>query len=152
MADPLSISASVVALVTAVNAARKGLAKLLALHKAPGELTLVLNEITEVQRIISAYRGIVDSSETCENEGRLSGVENVRKSISDCKDAVLALEHFVHYKLLLDIALDNRGNLKPSKRTWLLRSKELLSLQQDLTERRKQMMEALILFQAQQQS
>ena len=65
MAEPLSMTASILAVVGAAEKTGKGLEKLRALHNAPDELEYVLNEVSLHYHLLALIKLIYARLATC---------------------------------------------------------------------------------------
>ncbi|KAF1951669.1 hypothetical protein CC80DRAFT_553045 [Byssothecium circinans] len=95
MAEPLSITASILAVLGAAEKTGKGLERLRTLHNAPDELQYVLNEISDMRIVLRSVQKALTAVTECEAEdikgliqsGKLS---RIRERLRDRRDSLVA--------------------------------------------------------------
>ena len=127
MGDPLSIVASAIALGGAVGAAKKTLDKAKTLFKANDELLALINEVTNIQMIVS---GISDQVQQRQDRNSLSqhAITTLRSLLDQIKTEVLELDKLIHYRLINEHK--QNGEVKVEKITWA-REQTNISLHRD---------------------
>jgi hypothetical protein len=102
--DPLSVTASIVALIGLAGQISIGLQQIYSLHKGPEQLLSVLNELSELRAVLSILEDIlVQSKLDVENQGR-AGVTERYQAVSSqlegqmqrAKDLMTKLEELIH--------------------------------------------------------
>ena len=127
MGDPLSIVASAIALGGAVGAAKKTLDKAKTLFKANDELLALINEVTNIQMIVS---GISDQVQQRQDRDSLSqhAITTLRSLLDQIKTEILELDKLIHYRLINEHK--QNGEVKAEKITWA-REQTNISLHRD---------------------
>lgn len=132
--DPLSITASVIAVLQAVNGTGKGIGKLISLRNAPAELQALSNEIEAFRSLLvivhSSIRHIKGSAayEDCS--------EPLCYLLREAERAVLDLQCTVEYQLRNGVEVDRDSRPKVSHATWLKSSKKIQQLRDKIRDAR----------------
>ena len=111
--DPLSVAASIVGILGAAGEAAKGLAKLRAFLHAPGELSSLINEVSDLQAILSQ----VGSFSNRLKEERFRGpVVALKSHLTRANTQLNALNGLINSELL-KIRRDRTTRL--SRKAWI---------------------------------
>ena len=116
MADPLSITASVIAVVGAVDSVNKTLVRIKNLVNAPRNLLALMNEVSDLALVLNDVESFVRQTA----ERRQSHEDKLRHMellINRAKNRLLELEHLIHYRLLKPDSTPNKIRL--SRREWV---------------------------------
>ena len=123
MADPLSLVASIIAVVGAAGTISKTLSKAKLLRKAPESLLALNNEITDLSIVLRTVEEHVSSISL---EGRAPSqdvLQQISNLINQAKDRLLQLDQLIHYQFLKSGTLD--CDYKIFRIQWL-RAKEII--------------------------
>ena len=116
MADPLSIIASIIAVVGAAEGVTKTLAQLKSIRNAPDELLALINEVSDLKVILSDVQMYV-----VHNTQRLrifqAELQNLSTLIDRAKTKLLDLDRLIQYRLMKPESTSNQ--IKTSRREWL---------------------------------
>ena len=121
MADPLSLAASVIAVIGAASTISKTLSKVKLLRKAPTSLLALNNEITDltiilrtVEKHLSSVLSSVDLEQSTPSQDVLQQITSL---VDRAKDHLLQLDQLIHYQLLESGTLD--GDYKVFRIRWI---------------------------------
>ena len=132
--DPLSITASAIAVLQAVSGTGKGISKLMTLRNAPLELQALYNEIEALRSLLV----IVQSS--IRQVQQSDAYEDLREPLchllTRTKAAVLDLETTVEYELRHGVEMDKNGLPRVSRTAWLRKSSKLEKLRAKIQDTR----------------
>ena len=138
--DPLSITASIIAIVGAGGKVVKGLDRLVGLRHAPDVLLALNNEVTEVHLIVEDVQNVLmqqkDVVDTVPPPSVLRALENAQASS-------LRLERLIAYDLTT-IDGDN-GGVRLDKSAWLHAEKQVQNIKVDLRANKADLSAALSL-------
>ena len=112
MADPLSITASIIAVLGAAEGVSKTLAKIKSLRQAPNEILALINEISDLRIILGEVERYV-----IRDTNRISLPEQLQTMstlIDRAKEPLLELDQLIQYRLLK--ASSRSAELKVSRR------------------------------------
>ena len=124
--DPLSVTASVLAIFGAARQVTKGLAKVRTLHHAPAELSSLINEVSDLQAILSQVASFSNQLE----EERLRGpVVALKSHLSRALDQLHALNNLINAELL-KVRAD--GTTKTNRVAWLRLKSDVELMQREL--------------------
>jgi hypothetical protein len=115
--DPLSITASSIAILGTITGTSKGISKLVSLRDAPIELQALYNEVEAFRSllvIIQSSLRHVQGSEAYEEYGQA-----LCNLLTEAKQAVLELECTIEYQLRRGVEVDQNGLPKVSRMTWM---------------------------------
>jgi light-regulated signal transduction histidine kinase (bacteriophytochrome) len=111
--DPLSVTASILAIVGAATQVTKGLAKVRALHYAPAELSALINEVSDLRAILSQVATFGNQLE----EERLRGpVVALRSHLTRARAQLRAVDNLINTELF-KVKAD--GTAKISRTAWI---------------------------------
>ena len=133
MADPLSVAASIIAVVSAVDTAYKTLAKVRSLRNAQNEILALNNEVADLRVTFSYLDSYIHSHP--EKSAQLHPqLLSLSTTLDRAKAQVLALETLLHDRFI------KRGppgsKLKVSGLRWLRAKETVENLQKNLRDRR----------------
>ncbi|KAL9067376.1 MAG: hypothetical protein Q9157_006830 [Trypethelium eluteriae] len=126
--DPLSVSASIVALVGAATTAVKIIKKL---HDAPSEVCGLLEEISDLQAVLAGLHTVVTNLSA---EDRSPTTRLLTQSLSDlldrAKSKIVKIGGIIHG--ILDRPAAENGKAKVSRVSWLMEKSNVRALQEDI--------------------
>ena len=132
--DPLSITASSIAVLGAVTSTSKGIGKLVSLRTAAVELQALSNEAEAFRSLLvivqSSLRHI-QGSDIYQEHG-----EALCNLLSNAKEAALELQCKIEYELKRGVEIDQNGLPKVSRTAWLRSSGEIEKLRQRINNAR----------------
>ena len=141
MADPLSITASILTLLSAAGAVGKFLEKVIALKHAPDVLLALNNDIVDLRHVtqnvddlLQEPCGIIDSRPH----------SHLRDSLERTKRTLSSLEHLVSYKLTAFGS--NNGRLRLDRSVWLRAEPKIEELRKQIRADKDDLCLALALF------
>ena len=114
MADPLSITASIIAVVGAAEGIGKTFAKIRNVRHAPGEVLALMNEVSDLKIILenveryfvrNASRGL-----------HIEQLQTLSALVDRAKEYMLELDQLIHYRLLK--AHSTTAEFKVSRYEW----------------------------------
>ena len=129
MADPLSITASIIAVVGAAEGVTKTLAKIKSIRNAPDELLALINEVSDLKIILRDLQNYVNQNmhrpQISQEE-----LENISILINRAKDKLLELDKLIQYKLVKPESITDQ--IKVSRREWLRAKSTIEKFRQSL--------------------
>ena len=132
--DPLSITASAIAVLQGISGTGKGISKLMTLRNAPLELQALYNEIEALRSLLV----IVQSS--IRQVQQSNAYEDLREPLchllTRTKEAVLDLETTIEYELRHGVDMDRNGLPKVSRTAWLRQSAKTEKLRTNIRDTR----------------
>ena len=115
MADPLSITASIIAVIGAAEGASRTLAKIRSLRNAPDELFGLMNEVSDLRIILTSLQIYVTQN--------LQGPQILHEELSHIsmlanrgKGKLLEIDQLIQYRLVKPESVT--AQIKVSKREW----------------------------------
>ncbi|KAG4431012.1 hypothetical protein IFR05_013502 [Cadophora sp. M221] len=132
--DPLSISASIVALIGAATTVVRGLDRLQALRHAPAELKVLLNEVGDLQVVLTSVKESLESLRGLGTQIPQDALRNLPDMIDRATKTIEDLHNFVSGDLLKGDLNPASGVLKVSRRTWLGKDKKLAAFRGSIKE------------------
>jgi hypothetical protein len=124
--DPLSVTASVLAILGAAGQVTKGLAKIRSIHNAPAELSGLINEVSDLRAIISQ---VATFSNRLEDEGLRGPVVALKSHLSRARDQLYALDNLINVELLKVRA---SGSVRLSRKAWIRLKPDIELMQLEL--------------------
>ena len=99
MADPLSITASIIAVLGAAEGVSKTLAKIKSLRHAPNEILALINEVSDLRIILGEVERYIirDASRPSPSNEQLQTMSTL---VEKAKQSLLELDQLVQYRLL----------------------------------------------------
>ncbi|KAI9699636.1 MAG: hypothetical protein M1836_002670 [Candelina mexicana] len=128
--DPLSITASVIAVVTLTAKVTKALRKLRGLREADDLLLALINEITTLRTSARQIEAVLSDHRDSLSAEQLACSEQLERLLGAAKAKLEELDIVIHYQLLR--AADNNGNEKLSRAAWFRHRNHVQRLQQEL--------------------
>ena len=145
--DPLSLTASIIAVVGVGGQVAKGIAKLAGIRGSP-ELVLALsNEISDLQFVVLAIQDVFDKQPTREvpfpgqQAGKINVDTSIINSLKQANDLVVDLEVF--YKRLKVSSTGAAGTITFDKLLWAREQRRLNRMRDDFKSIRIRLMTAL---------
>ena len=118
MADPLSITASIISIIGAADTVRRTLNKVKTLKNAPADVLALHAEISDLTVVLDDVNFyIADISETEEASTISRRLQCLAKLLDRAKTYVLDLDSILHYQLVRNGSLDE--GFKVSRVEWL---------------------------------
>lgn len=140
--DPLSVTASIVAVVGAASSVGRTLSKLASLRGAPNTIQALNNEIEDLrlilQEIDTLLRRDIDSSGPSLHQSLSSALQRA-------KDKLLELEVILEYQVM---TVDDHGNAAVNRFGWARQQTTIQRIQEDLRSIRLDLIAALGLLNA----
>lgn len=124
--DPLSITASVIAILGAAGEVTKGLAKVQALYHAPAELSGLMNEVSDLRAVISQ---ISTFSNQLEEESFRGPVVTLKNHLNKAMGQLRTLDNLINAELF-KVRAD--GTIKMSRTAWIRLKADVQRMQRDL--------------------
>ena len=112
--DPISLTASIIAVLGAGGAIAKGMRKIRRLESAPGVLLQLNNEVTDITLLIDLIYDLVRKGTPCPSSSAKQ-LEFVCATLSRAKDAVLQLEKLIAYTL----TKETHSGAEVDRSTWI---------------------------------
>lgn len=135
--DPLSISASIIALAQAVGAVAKGVRALRSIKNAPTEFCALCNEVAALQAAME--QGRLTSEFMVKNESLFHGAasEQMRSALVSIENTVSEVEKFVFRVSLKDHASNPTAKIRKS--TWYRERSNMATLREKARLAREQL-------------
>ncbi|KAL9121160.1 MAG: hypothetical protein Q9187_002285 [Circinaria calcarea] len=99
MADPLSITASIVAVVGAAGGITKTLAKIKNIRNAPDELLALINEVSDLRLILNDLQHYI-TQDTQRQQILQEELQHISILVGRAKDKLLQLDELIQYRLV----------------------------------------------------
>ena len=115
MADPLSITASIIAVISAAEGVGKTLAKIKDIRKAPNEVIALINEVSDLRIILGDFEGYI-AQNTERPQILQSQLDHMSVLLQRAKDRLLELDQLVEYRLLTPGSRSDQ--IQVSRREW----------------------------------
>ncbi|MCJ1280905.1 hypothetical protein MMC26_000222, partial [Xylographa opegraphella] len=123
--DPLAFTASLIAVIGLVGKTVTAIAKIRAMLQSKDELSALINEITDLQAILTTIAHI--SQEEDHNDQHLGPKKALASHVQRAKDKILELQELIAYRLL-----GADGSVKAVRLAWLREKHVVLRLQSEL--------------------
>lgn len=145
--DPLSVTASILAVIGAGSTVSKGLKKIISAGRLPILLQLN-NEVTDLQVVVQGVHDLLQqlSQINRDDEGFLSARAGLVSALGHVKETLLALESLIAYQLTTIHSRD--GRTRVDRISWLQVEKKVRSIKDDIRTNRVRLSTALSLFAA----
>lgn len=130
--DPLSLTASIIAVVGAGSTIGKGLKKAVAARHMPDVVLALNNEISDLRYIVHDLDDLLRQHDQVahENRGPLPGNASLSSALEHVKQTLLALESLVAYELT---TVDStNGRIKIDWSSWLRAEPKVQKLKDDI--------------------
>ena len=129
MADPLSITASIIAVVGAAEGVTKTLSKIKNMRHAPDELLALINEVSDLRIILSDIHSyIVENTERPQIP--YERLQHVTIFVNRAKEKLLQLDELIQYRLTKPESVTDQ--IKISRREWARAKTTIERFQQNL--------------------
>ena len=128
--DPLSITASVVAVVTVTAKLTNSLCKLRGHREADGLVHALMNEVTTLRAISTRIEAVACRYPGSLSSERLNCLEQLQQVLDAAKVKLEELDNIIHYGLIRPP--DDGGIEKLSRRAWLHHKTDVQRIQQEL--------------------
>ena len=129
MADPLSITASIIAVVGAAEGVTKTLAKIKSIRNAPDELLPLINEVSDLKIILSDMQNYITQN-TQKPQISQQELRNISTLINRAKEKLLELDQLIQYRLVKPESISDQ--IKVSRREWLRAKSTIEKFRQSL--------------------
>ena len=120
MADPLSITASIIAVIGAAEGVTKTLAKIRNIRNAPQELLSLINEVSDLRIIFGDVQKYLQNAQRSQSMPRRSThqeeLHHMSILINRAKDKLLELDKLIQYRLTKPESIAD--HVKVSRREW----------------------------------
>ena len=130
MADPLSITASIIAILGAAEGVTKAITSFKHIQNAPTKLLALLNEVADLTVVLRSVQTFVRD----QNSQNLSIPRDQLKQLSNivdrAKDEILRLENLIEYSLVKPNSTPE--SIQISSQEWLKAKPKILKFQQSL--------------------
>ena len=139
MADPLSITASIIAVVATAKGIGKALGKIKNLSNAPDELLALINEVSDLTVVLDDAESLL----TRNIDGPLlsRAIQHLGTLLQRAKDILLQLDLLIEYQVVKPGS--TLKDLKVSRSEWVKSKKKLESYRQRLLDVRLNIMAQL---------
>ena len=132
MADPLSITASIIAVITAVECISKTLAKVISARNAFSELLTLVNEVSDIRIILNDFEShLIGYGDRPQYSRPLKLMATL---LQRAKDQLLELDKLIEYQLLKPTSTS--AHLKVSHYKWMKSKRVIERYRQNLRETR----------------
>ena len=116
MADPLSIIASIIAVIGAAEGVTKTFQKIKNIRKAPSELLALINEVSDLRIVLANTESHLNQNAVTSKSQPLNHLQHLAVLLQRAKNQLLQLDELTQYRL---IKADSRlESMKVSRREW----------------------------------
>ena len=115
MADPLSIAASIIAVIGAAESVGKTLTKIRNIRNTPSEVLALINEISDLRVILGDFEGYI-AQNTASPQLLEKQLNHMSILLQRAKDRLLELDQLVEYRLLTPESRSDQ--IRVSRRKW----------------------------------
>ena len=138
MADPLSITASIIAVIGAAEGVSKGFSKIKDIRKAPSDLLALMNEVSDLSVIL----GDVESNIRHADRVPLPREQTAHMSalIQRAKDRLLELDQLIQFRLVKPAT----DKIKISRREWTIAKPTITKLRESLRDIRLNLLTQMV--------
>ncbi|CAD6590422.1 MAG: hypothetical protein ASARMPREDX12_004359 [Alectoria sarmentosa] len=143
--DPLSLTASILAVIGASSAIGRGLKKTISARRVPDILLQLNNEVTDLQYVVQDIEDLLrqKAQTSREDRGLLPSYASLSWALGHTKQTLLGLESLIAYELS---TVDSRdGRTKINWISWLRAESKVKSLKDDIRTDRVRLSSALSL-------
>ena len=128
MADALSLTASIIAVLGAAEGVTKTLSRLESIRNSPQELLVLINEVSDLRIVLEDIQRYYRKAR--EKQIPTEQVDHLSHLVNRANEKLLDLDKLIHYRLLKpQSSLDQ---IKVSKREWLKAIKTIDRYRQSL--------------------
>ena len=138
MADPLSITASIVAIIGAAEGVTKIIRKVKHIQHAPIKLLALLNEVADLTTVLKVVQTFIRDQNTQSCNIPQDQVQQVSILVDRAKDEILQLEKLIEYTLVKPNS--TLESIKISRQEWLKARPEITEFQQSFRDIRLKVM------------
>ena len=128
--DPLSITASVIAVVTVTAKVTNSLSKLRGLREADDLIHALMNEVTTLRAISAQIEAVARQYQDSLSSEQFACLEQLKQMLRAAKVKLEELDNIIHYRLIQPP--DDGGIQKLSRRAWLRHKTDVQRIQQEL--------------------
>lgn len=138
--DPLSLTANVIAVVSAARSAVRSLKRLKDARLAPIRITQLLDEVHDFERVVTA----VERTINIENDQPIDPIFNQHLAllIQQAKKQMMAVNQLVEDRWIKELESMDQKAIKVFWKTWLI-SKDILQISEKIRTLRQEMAAAL---------
>lgn len=136
--DPLSLTASILAIIGAGGSVGKCLKKLASLRHAKRDLILLQEDVSELQSLVGSVSDIVLEFEATTNK---RSDQSIGRALERTKSTLLELEKLIVYDLTT--TADSNGETQIQPWAWVRAQGEVRTLRAHILERRLGLLTAL---------
>ena len=129
MADPLSISASIIALLGAAEGVRKVIGKIKHIQNGPTKILALLNEISDLTLVLQNIQSFVQT-QTAQSYIPQDQLRQLATLVDRAKNEVLQLEELIRTTFIRPNS--NGDSIKIFRREWLRAKPKIMEFQQNL--------------------
>ena len=115
MADPLSITASIIAVLGAIEGVTKTLAKIKNIRNAPQELLALINEVSDLKLILSDVQSYVTEA-TARLDLPQEPLQHMSTLANRARSRLLELDELIQYRFTKADSITDQ--IKVSQREW----------------------------------
>ena len=146
MADPLSITASIIAVLGAAEGVTKMVGKLKSIQHAPTELLALLNEIADLTLVLRHVQNFVRSQSARSPISNQDQFQHLSTLIDKAKEKVLRLDELIEYRLVKPDSTPQ--SIKILRLEWVKARRPLKDFQQSLRDIRQNISTHLLVIDA----
>lgn len=140
--DPLSLTASIIAVLGAASAAAQGLEKLRSIRHAPQQVLVVLSEVSDFRTVIATLQTITDDLGNQKNQDP-EIVEHIESLIRKSEALLKKINTFIRAGLIKNLRHVSTDGIKISWRIWIRKQGHMQELSAHLANVRKDISTAL---------
>ena len=135
MADPLSITASIIAILGAAEGVTKMVGKIKGIQDAPTELLALLNEVADLTLVLRHVQNFTRSQSARSPQSLQDQCQHLSALVDRAREKVLRLEELIEYKLVKPDSTPE--SIKISRLEWAKARRPLKEFQQSLRDIRQ---------------
>ena len=132
MADPLSITASIIAILGAAEGVTKAIGSIKHIQNAPAKLLALLNEVADLTVVLRSGQTFVRDQNTQSLNIPQDQLQQISTIVDRAKDEILRLEKLIEYSLVKPDSTSE--SIKISRQEWLKAKPKIMEFQQSLRE------------------
>ena len=129
MADPLSITASIIAVVGAAEGVTKTISKISNLRNAPNQVLALINEVSDLRIILGDIHSYIIEN-TQRSQISQKRLQHTTIFVDRAREKLLQLDELIQYRLTKPESVPNQ--IKISRREWAGARATIERFQQDL--------------------
>ena len=127
--DPLSLTASIIAVLGAGGSVVGGLEKLSSLREAPDMILALNNEISDFRLVVFELASYLRDQPTRSSTNVHTFIDNIPPILDRARDKLLELESLIEYKLILP---RNDGSIRLNKTSWIWERQKVKRILEDI--------------------